>query len=431
VPASDPRRQVPRTDVVLADPRLVEAAARIGDAAVKRAVVQSQQRARDGVIGMHDVAEDAAARLPPAATGLQPVVNATGVVLHTNLGRARLSDAALGAVRLAAGYVDVEFDLDGGRRAPRGRGALDALRRRVPEAGDVLVVNNGAAALLLAATALGAGRELIISRGELVEIGDGFRLPDLIESGGARIREVGTTNRVTARDYADAVGPDTAGIVKIHPGNFRIEGFTSAVPTGALAALGVPVIADVGSGLLDPDPLLPAEPDVRSALRAGAALVTCSGDKLLGGPQAGLILGTGDLVGRLRRHPMARALRIDKLAVAALEATLDGPRTPTDTYLHAEAGRLRERCELIAAQLDPLVVGVVASAGAVGGGGGPGVVLPGWALSLPASCAAALRAGRPAVLARVEHDRCLVDLRCVDPEEDGVLMAAIGRALSR
>ena len=422
MPDSDPRRRIPRTDLILADQRLIEASSRLGSGAVKRAVTDSQQRARNGEIDVEDVVQDALDRVPVAATSLRPVINATGVVLHTNLGRAALSAAAVTALSRAAGYVDVEFNLEDGRRAARGRGTLAALRARLPEAGDVLVVNNGAAALLLSVTALGAGREVIISRGELVEIGDGFRLPDLIESAGARIREVGTTNRATVADYADAVGPHTAGIVKIHPSNFRVEGFTSSVGVDVLAKIGPPVIADVGSGLLDADRLLPQEPDVRSALVAGAELVTCSADKLLGGPQAGLIAGRAESIARLRRHPMARALRVDKLTLAALEATLDGPRTPTDRYLHADPAELRARCLAVAAAVG---ADVVASDGAVGGGGAPGLALPGWALALPVAYAAALRQGDPPVVGRIESGRCLVDLRCVDPDQDPLVVQAV------
>ena len=281
------------------------------------------------------------AALPARAASTRPVINATGVVLHTNLGRAPLSAAAVEALVDAAGATDVEFDLATGARARRGRGALAALAAAVPAAEAVHVVNNGAAALVLATTALAAGREVVISRGELVEIGDGFRLTDLIESTGARLREVGTTNRTNLADYADAVGPQTGCILKVHPSNFRVEGFTSSVDVGALAGLGVPVVADLGSGLLAREPLLPDEPDADTALRAGADLVTGSGDKLLGGPQAGLLLGRTAVVERLRRHPLARALRVDKLTLAALEATLRGPRTPTWTALHADPDVLR------------------------------------------------------------------------------------------
>lgn len=433
MPGADPRRAIPRTDVLLRDPLLLEAARRLGRAVVKRAVVVAQQRARDGEIAPEDVAAAAAAQVDEherRLTSLRPVLNATGVVLHTNIGRAPLTHAAREAMVLASGYVDVEFDLQSGARSRRGRGTLDALLERVPGAAAALVVGNGAAALVLATTALAAGREVIVSRGEMVEIGDGFRLPDLIASTGARLREVGTTNRTTLRDYADAVGPDTAAILKVHPSNFRIEGFTSAATVAELAALAqehaLPLVVDIGSGLLEPDPLLPEEPDAATVLGSGATLVTSSGDKLLGGPQAGIVLGDEDTVTRLRRHPLARALRVDKTTIAALEATLRGGPTLTHGYLHADPAVLRARAEALAASLPPhLGAHVVPSAGMVGGGGAPGLTLPGWAVALPEAYAAALRAAEPAVIARVESGRCLVDLRCVPSECDGDVAAAI------
>ena len=320
----DHRRLVPRTDQVLADPRLAAAEQRLGRAAVRAAVRAAQQRARDGGLAPEQVADAAVAALPARAASMAPVINATGVLLHTNLGRAPLSGAARDAVAAAAGCTDLEFDLATGVRGRRGRGALGALARAVPAAGAVHVVNNNAAALVLAATALAAGREIVISRGELIEIGDGFRLPDLLESTGATIREVGTTNRTTVADYAAAIGPRTGFVLKVHPSNYRIEGFTAQPAVGDLAGLGAIVVGDIGSGLLTPHPLLPDEPDADSWLRAGADLVTASGDKLLGGPQAGLLLGRADLIRQLARHPLARALRTGKLALAALEATLAG-----------------------------------------------------------------------------------------------------------
>jgi len=426
----DARRSVPRTDVVLADGRLAEAMTRLGRATVKEAVAAAQQQARQGALDPAAVLDAAVAGLPETATSLHEVINATGVVLHTNLGRAPLSDAALWAVAAAAGYVDIEFDLATGRRAQRGRGTLAALRAVVPSAEDVLVVNNGAAAVLLATTALAAGREVVVSRGELVEIGDGFRLPDLIESTGARLHEVGTTNRVRLADYADAIGPATGCILKVHPSNFRIEGFTAAVPIRELAPLPARVVADLGSGLVAPDPLLPDEPDVASALAAGADLVTASGDKLLGGPQAGLVFGRAEVVERLRRHPLARAVRMDKLRLAALEATVRGPRAPVGIAVHADAAELLARCERLVDAIAAEGVRVVEAAGAVGGGGAPGRTLPGWAVSLPEACAARLRSGRPAVVGRIERGRCLIDVRCVPPADDSRLATAIRAALA-
>jgi L-seryl-tRNA(Ser) seleniumtransferase len=418
----DRRRSVPRTDAVLADPRLVAAIAQVGRAPVKRVVGRVLDQVRSGALDPDCSADEAIRLLTDEPAGPRAVLNATGVVLHTNLGRAPLGPAAVAALSDAAGYVDVEFDLATGQRARRGRGMLDALRRAVPDAGDVHVVNNGAAALVLATTALAAGREIVISRGEMVEIGDGFRLPDLIASTGARLREVGATNRVDIADYSSALGPDTGAVLKVHPSNFRIEGFTSSVGVGELAGLGVPVIADIGSGLLAPCPSLPGEPDVASTLRAGATVVTCSGDKLLGGPQAGLLCGDADTIARLRDHPLARALRVDKLTIAALEATLDGPPTPVRQYLDADADGLRTRCELLAE-----VVGgsVVRSVGAVGGGAAPGHPLPGWAIALPVGFAQLLRSGRVPVIARIERGRCLIDLRCIPPADDEALCDAV------
>jgi L-seryl-tRNA(Ser) seleniumtransferase len=435
----DQRRQVPRTDLLLADPALAEPIEQLGPRLVKAAIGMVQQQVRDGRLPPEQAIDAVLAALPAQASSLRRVLNATGVVLHTNLGRAALAPAALQAIEAAAGYVDVEFDLASGSRAGRGRGALAALADAVPIAEDVLVVNNGAAALVLATTALAAGRDLVLSRGELVEIGDGFRLPALIESTGARIREVGATNRTTVADYRAALGAGTAAVLKVHPSNFRIEGFTGAASVEQLADLlagtGVPLLVDVGSGLLRPDPALPGEPDVASTLAAGADLVTCSGDKLLGGPQAGLVFGSARLVELLRRHPLARALRVDKLTLAGLEASLRGPATPTWRYLHADPARLRERCEALLAGLadDPELAGrcaVQPSDGAVGGGGGPGLRLTGWALALPARFAELLRAGEPAVVGRLERDRCLLDLRCVPEADDPAVLAAI-RAASR
>ena len=422
---ADPRRRVPRTDAVLADPRLVAASALLGRQAVKQVVQNVQEQVRRGEVDPADVADVAVSQLPPTASGLRNVINATGVVLHTNLGRAPLSAAAVAALVAASGYTDVEFDLATGNRSRRGRTALAALAEAVPDAEAVHVVNNGAAALVLAATALAAGREIVVSRGEMVEIGDGFRLPDLLVSTGARLREVGTTNRTVLADYAGAIGPDTGFILKVHPSNFVVRGFTSSVPVRELATLDVPVVVDIGSGLLTRDPLLPDEPDAASTLRAGAALVTASGDKLLGGPQAGLLLGREEIVQRLRRHPLARALRVDKLTLAALEATVRGPRPPTWEALHTPADQIRERVERLRHAAG--VGEVVESISVVGGGGAPGVELPSWALALPEHYAAPLRTSDPPVVGRIERGRLLLDLRCVPADQDTTLARLIRR----
>ncbi|MEU7818276.1 L-seryl-tRNA(Sec) selenium transferase [Pseudonocardia sp. NPDC049154] len=429
--APDPRRAVPRTDAVLADPRLAEAVHRLGRALVKRAVVGAQQQARAGAIPPAEVVDAALAALPRTATRLRPVLNATGVLLHTNLGRAPLSAAAREALAVAAGTCDVELDLTTGTRGRRGAGVIDALLAAVPGAAAAHVANNGAAALALVAATLAAGKEIVVSRGELVEIGDGFRIPDLLESTGARLREVGTTNRTHLADYERAIGPDTGFVLKVHPSNFTISGFTSAVGPEELAGLGVPVVADIGSGLLTPHPLLPDEPDAAGMLARGATLVTASGDKLLGGPQAGLLLGGAgagaELVEKIRRFPLARAMRVDKLTLAALEATLRGPGTPVRTALDAPVQELRGRAERLAARLGE-VAEAVDSVSTVGGGGAPGVTLPSAAVALPERFAAALRAGDPAVLGRLEGGRCLLDLRALDPDDDEALAAAVSAA---
>ncbi|WP_189332557.1 L-seryl-tRNA(Sec) selenium transferase [Actinoplanes ianthinogenes] len=421
----DRRRDIPRTDVVLADPRLRAATERLGREPVKAAVHAAQQRARAGKLAPEDVTDAAVAGLPGTAGGLRPVLNATGVVLHTNLGRAALSSAAVDAIVAASGATDVELDLSSGKRARRGRTALAALAAAVPRAEAVHVVNNGAAALVLAATALAAGREIVVSRGEMVEIGDGFRLPDLLESTGARLREVGTTNRTSPADYAAAVGPETGFILKVHPSNFVVRGFTSAAPVRSLTGFGVPVVVDIGSGLLAADPLLPDEPDAAGTLRDGADLVIASGDKLLGGPQAGLLLGSAALVERLRRHPLARALRVDKLTLAALEATVAGPVPPTWQALRYDPEELRERTVRLCARLDRAGAEVIPSVAVVGGGGAPELQLASWSLSLPLAYAEPLRHADPPVVGRVERGRLLLDLRCVPSAADELVLRAI------
>ena len=259
----DPRRQVPRTDALLAEPQLAAAAGRLGRDLVKAAVQDVQRRIRDGALPPAGAVDAVLGALPTTASGLRPVLNATGVLVHTNLGRAPLSPAAVEAVVAASGTTDVELDLATGRRGPRGEAALAALRDAVPAAEAALVVNNCAAALALVATALGG--ELVIARGELVEIGDGFRIPELLEATGARLREVGTTNRVALEDYRRALSEHTGAVLKVHPSNFVVRGFTRAVEVGELAAAlegtGVQLVADVGSGLLRPHPALPDEPD--------------------------------------------------------------------------------------------------------------------------------------------------------------------------
>jgi L-seryl-tRNA(Ser) seleniumtransferase len=429
--STDPRRQVPRTDTLLADPQLAEAGERLGRALVKGAVQRVQQRIRAGEVGADAAVDAVLAELPSRAGSLQPVLNATGVLVHTNLGRAPLSAAAVEAMVAASGTTDVELDLATGRRGPRGEGALAALLDAVPAAEAALVVNNCAAALALVATVVGQGRELVLARGELVEIGDGFRIPELLVATGARLHEVGTTNRVTLADYRGALGPDTGAVLKVHPSNFVVRGFTRDVPVGelaaALAGTGIPLIADVGSGLLRPHPLLPDEPDLQSTLAAGADLVLASGDKLLGGPQAGLLLGRADLVQRLRRHPLYRALRVDKTTLAALEATLRGPVPPVPQMLGSDVEGLRARARDLADRL--LTAGIEAVAvdteARVGGGGAPEHPLLSAGVAVPARFAEALRRGSPPVMAYVDDGRTVLDLRTVPPASDDALATAV------
>ncbi|WP_350270016.1 L-seryl-tRNA(Sec) selenium transferase [Brevibacterium sp. CBA3109] len=452
---TDPRRSIPRTDSLLGLPEVIDAGQRLSQATIKAIILDAQSAARAGSIPTAEVAATIVRHLSSrSASSLTPVLNATGIIVHTNLGRAPLSQAAREAVADAAGYVDVEMDLETGRRSKRGTGATQALLRACPGAEDALVVNNGAAALLLAVTALRGGptadgsrgahgravtaganpggeadpREIIVSRGELVEIGAGFRLPDLMTTTGARLQEVGTTNRTHLADYAEAIGPDTASLLKVHTSNFRVEGFTAAVEISQLRELAdeheLPLIADLGSGLFEPDPHLPDEPDIASALAAGADVVIVSGDKLLGGPQAGLILGRREAVARIAKHPLARAMRTDKLTLAAIEATVANMQNPVHEALHINLDRLKERTEFLA----ELASGtVVAHDGRVGGGGAPGVPLPGWAVELPESYAADLRTGETAIVARVHQGRCLIDLRCVPESEDFRIVDAIAR----
>jgi len=423
----DPRRRTPRTDAVLGDPGVAAAADRLGRSKVKAVVADVLDACRRGDLAPEEVVPAVLRSLPTGSTSTRRVVNATGVVVHTNLGRAPLSDAAVEAVRLAAGATDVELDLRTGRRGPRGADALAALAELVPDAGAVHVVNNGAAALSLVALALAQDREIVVARGELVEIGDGFRIPELLESMGCRLREVGTTNRVRLKDYTAAIGERTGFVLKVHPSNFRVEGFTSSVPVADLARLDVPLVVDIGSGLLAPHPRLPDEPDAATVLRAGAALVTASGDKLLGGPQCGLLLGTADLVQRLCRHPFARALRVDKLTLAALEATLTGPPAPVAQALARRPADLLARARRIALAIGPDLAEAVASEGRVGGGGAPGVPLPSAAVALPPRFATPLRLGEPPVVGHVHDGRLLVDLLTVTDDLDDALVDAVRR----
>ena len=375
---------------------------------------------------------------------LRPVINATGVVLHTNLGRAPLARAAIDAVAsVAAGYSNLELDLDRGTRGSRYVHCA-ALLRELTGAEDALVVNNCAAALVLALNTVADGREAVLSRGELVEIGGSFRVHEIMMKSGARLREVGATNRTHLADYARAIGPDTGALLKVHRSNFAIAGYTAEVDVPSLVPLarehGVPIVHDLGSGLLIPldDLGLSGEPTARQALDAGACVVVMSGDKLLGGPQAGLVLGDAKMIAAMRANPLARSYRVDKMTLAALEATLalyrDPARArreiPTLALLAAPLGVVRARAEECAAALriagiDCEVVDTVAS---VGAGAFPTAEIASAAVALggdAAQWAAALRAAVPAVVGRVHDDRLLLDLRTVPDDDVPALVAAV------
>lgn len=387
---------------------------------------------------------EAAARLAAvAAPSLRPVVNASGVVLHTNLGRAPLADAAVDALTaVAARPCTLELDLADGGRGERDA-HVEAHLRALTGAAAALAVNNNAAAVLLALNTLAEGREVVVSRGELVEIGGAFRIPDVCAKSLATLREVGTTNRTHAADYEGAIGERTAVLLKVHPSNYRIAGFTAAVELEALAAIGrargVPVVEDLGSGaLVDLTPWgLPAEPVVGDRIRRGADLVTFSGDKLLGGPQAGLVVGRADLIARLRRNPLRRALRCDKLTLAALEATLRLYRTapdlaaalPTLSLLTRPLTALQTLGEnalaLLRHALGPdYALSLEDAAAAIGSGAQPTATVPSKAIAIrhptqsPLAIAAHFRGGEPPIIGRIHDDRFWLDLRCVARASD-------------
>jgi L-seryl-tRNA(Ser) seleniumtransferase len=364
---------------------------------------------------------------------LRRVLNATGVFLHTNLGRAPLPRQVADEIpRLLDAYCDLEMDLDSGERSDRSV-RLAAVLEAITGAGAALVVNNNAAALVLVLAALAREREVVVSRGELVEIGGSFRIPDILEASGARLREVGTTNRTRIEDYRGAAGDATAMILKVHPSNYRIRGFAEETGTAELAGLArdlsVPLVVDEGAGLLVPreETVFRDHPSVREHLTRGADLVTASGDKLLGGPQAGLLLGRHDLVSTCRRHPLFRALRPDRSTVAALERVLAihrrGERLPLDRLWPYPASH-RARLEAIAAVLDAEIVPLDAF---VGGGAAPDEPVAGLGLALAGSDALArrLRRGRPPVVGYLRESRLLLDLRTVDPADDEDLVQAV------
>jgi L-seryl-tRNA(Ser) seleniumtransferase len=410
-----------------------------------------------------DRVESAAAASLGAAfrPSLEAVINATGVILHTNLGRAPLAAAAIERVAdIARGYSTLEYDLDRGARGRRDVHA-ESLLCRLTGAEAAVVVNNNAAATMLVLAALAAAREVIVSRGELVEIGGGFRVPDVMAQSGAVLREVGTTNKTRGTDYAAAINEKTALILRVHPSNFRIEGFTERPTLTELVTIGrkynVPVAEDLGSGNFGPDSgsdpgqtrvrpgsdPLGAEPAVPATVTAGADVCCFSGDKLLGGPQAGIIVGRADLITRIRSHPLMRALRVDKMTYAALEATLTeyaagraATTVPVRRMLSATADDIRVRAAALSAAIAADAgwrAELVAGASAVGGGSAPGVELPTWLVAIARDGLSSdalerrLRRLTPPVVARVEHDRVLLDLRTVAPDQDALLAALLRR----
>ncbi|MFL5912085.1 MAG: L-seryl-tRNA(Sec) selenium transferase, partial [Gaiellaceae bacterium] len=410
-------------------------------AAAREAVAAARERLRAGG-DVGDLVTEARASV--RGPSLRPVLNATGVIVHTNLGRAPLAAEALSAVAsVGAGYSNLEYDLAAGARGSR-QSHAESILRELTGADAALVVNNCAAAVLLAAAALAGGRELVVSRGQLVEIGGSFRVPEVVAQSGARLVEVGTTNRTRLSDYERAVGADTGAVMRAHPSNFRTVGFVEEVEIEDLCGLGVPVIDDLGSGALAQGvPELADEPPVRRSVAAGCAVVCFSGDKLLGGPQAGVMVGTREAIERCRTHPLARALRIDKLSLAALEATLRLYRDPATALrevpvlrmLVAGEAELRARAEAMRDAIGADRARVIIAAGKVGGGALPLLELVGpicavdpGELSLE-ELAARLRAGDPPVIARAREGWLLLDPRTLDDEGARAAAAAVVAAV--
>jgi L-seryl-tRNA(Ser) seleniumtransferase len=450
--SADVRRKVPSVDSLLRTEPGKKAAAVLGRPLLKHTLSATLEEVRRAAArGTEPPPGDeilavAAARASAVAGGLTPIINATGVVLHTNLGRAPLANTAVQAVsRAARTYADLEIDRSSGGRGKRS-GRAEIMLAAITGAEDALVVNNCAAALLLTLAAIAKGKRVLVSRGELVEIGGEFRIPDVLAASGARMVEVGTTNRTRLADYRAALTARTAAILKVHTSNYRMVGFTAEAEPKQLAGLAakhkIPFVYDVGSGLLDRERGFPGdEPTVQDALEQGADAVTFSGDKLLGGPQAGCVVGSADLIVRLRKHPIARAVRVDKLQLAALEATLFLYATgkhldvPVHRMLHETQETLASRAHRISEEIGGDLEGahVVKSESVAGGGSFPGLTLPSWAVRVrvpdPAAFAARLRTGSPAVLCRVADDHVLLDARTVTDEQVPHLARAVHYAL--
>lgn len=461
-PGADPRRGLPPLDGLLARDRVRGWIERWGREPVKEALratldeerdrLAAEQGSASGESSSQEALLEAAARRLEASERPSPgrVLNGTGVVLHTNLGRAPLAATALEAVEEASrGYSDLEYDLETGDRGGRGGRCRDHLRAATG-AEDALVVNNNAAAVSLAVNEFAAGREVLVARGELVEIGGSFRIPEVVERSGGMLRGVGTTNRTRLSDFRRAADGNVGLLLKVHPSNYRVEGYTGDVALEELVALGreleLPVVHDLGSGLLDPVTLpgYPAEPVPSASVRAGADLVTWSGDKLLGGPQAGIVVGTAEAVQRLRDSPLARAFRVGKMTLAALEATLRlhrdaevaGSRIPAVRALREDAAAVKRRAR---AELDGgdrtagIRVQVQAMHSMVGGGAFPTLEIPSWGWGVGGLDAEAVRrrcrAERPPLIGRVADGAFLVDVRTLLPGEEPEAMATLRTAI--
>ena len=450
---TDTRRDLPSVNTLLQTARIRELLEqhprRVVLDAVRRTIDAARISGRAQLTEQEWASSIALAVEDASRRSLRPVINATGVVIHTNLGRAPLAEVAIRAIEeVARGFSNLEYDLASGKRGSRYTHCVELLRQ-LTGAEDALVVNNCAAAMVLTLNALAQKKEVLVSRGELVEIGGSFRIPDIMARSGARLVEVGTTNRTHDDDYRRAITPKTGAIVKVHRSNFAIEGFTSEVSVDKLVFIaaehGLPVIHDLGSGLmiaLDEFGLA-GEPTAEIALKGGATLVLMSGDKLLGGPQAGIILGDAATIAKLRKNPLTRAMRVDKLTLSALEATLrlylDRDRAlreiPVLSMLTAHVDALQIRAESLAAELrsknvDAAVINTEAS---VGGGAFPTARIESRAVALESNAErteAALRRGDPPVIGRIEADQLLLDLRSVLPAEDSLLSAAVLKAVS-
>ena len=427
-------RELPSVDRALADPRLAELPHELALVAVRCALERARAAIRAGEEPEDPIDAALAEVLASRRPSLRRVINATGVIIHTNLGRAPLAPAAIErVVAVGSGYANLELDLESGKRGSR-QGHLEAILTRVTGGEAALVVNNCAAAVMLALAALAEGREVLVSRGELIEIGDGFRIPDVLARSGAKLVEVGTTNRTRAADYQGAIGPETALLLRVHQSNFRVIGFTEQATLGELVEVaqraGLPLVDDLGSGAIRE---LGDEPTVTGSLAAGADLVCFSGDKLMGGPQAGIIVGRKELIEKLRRHPLQRALRADKLTLAALEGTLavylDPARAraeiPVLRMLDEPDATIRARAERLVGLVGGEIEETVAR---VGGGALPLTELPSFACAVEESLSRPLRVGDPSVVGVIRDGRLLLDARTIADDEVDEVASAVTAA---